>query len=166
MGNAEHGHGADCKGHRRSDGECEREWWRNDEGEGERCSGSRGQAGGAILQVVSYAADLALTLAVEVPVVLVVAGGVGAGWRRAIEAAALANLLTHPLLWFVVAPALHDRWGMFGVVLAELAVVAVEGLLYVRMLGRWFGAPLAFWLAVLANALSFGVGLVVHHGPS
>ena len=73
-----------------------------------------------------------------------------------------ANLLTHPLLWFVAADRLHDRLGIGGLLLAEAGVVAVEAAVYARWLrprpGRW----LAGWLALLANALSVAVGIVVH----
>jgi hypothetical protein len=111
---------------------------------------------------VSYAADLGLTLAVEVPVVVVVARAVGLGRRPAIGAALLANLLTHPLLWFVAAPWMHDRWGLAGVCIAELGVVLVEAAVYTRRFGSVAGSWLASWLALLANALSWGIGIVVH----
>lgn len=115
----------------------------------------------AILRTVSYLADLGLTLAVEVPVVVVVGRAIGVGARRAALVAVGANLLTHPLLWFVAAPWLHDHWGLAGVALAEAGVVAVEAAVYRRTLER---SALAGWLALLANAASFGAGLVVHHG--
>ncbi|MGB8862042.1 MAG: hypothetical protein WCC60_22490 [Ilumatobacteraceae bacterium] len=115
---------------------------------------------------MSYFADLGLTLAVEVPIVVAVAGRAAVRWSQALGAAALANVLTHPLLWFAVAPGFHQRWGLTGIGLAELGVVAVEGVVYSRGFGRRFGAALALWLAVLANAASFGAGLAVHHGLS
>lgn len=110
---------------------------------------------------MSYLADLGLTLAVEVPIVVPAARAIGVRGRRAAVVAVAANLLTHPLLWFVAAPWLHDRWGLAGVVVAEVAVVVVEAAAYRRWLDR---SALAGWLALLANAASFGAGLVVHHG--
>lgn len=111
---------------------------------------------------MSYLADLALTLLVEVPLVVGVAHAVGCGLRRSTSVAVAANLLTHPLLWFVAADRLHDRLGIGGLLLAEAGVVAVEAAVYARWLrprpGRW----LAGWLALLANALSVAVGIVVH----
>lgn len=107
-----------------------------------------------------YLADLGLTLAVEVPIVAFAGRAIGVRIQRAAVVAVAANLLTHPLLWFA-APWLHDRWGLAGVVLAEATVVVAEAAVYRRWLER---SALAGWLALLANATSFGAGLVAHHG--
>jgi len=110
---------------------------------------------------VSYLGDLGITLAVELPVVAVVAHAAAVRVRSAIAAGLLANALTHPLLWFVVAPWAHDRLGLAGVAIAEVGVVAIEAAVYCRRL-RELGVGLCVALAVLANALSWGVGMVVH----
>lgn len=105
---------------------------------------------------MSYGEALALTLVVEVP--LYVAGIVAlrlARPRRALLAAVLVNLVTHPVLWL----ALSRDVTMTAVVLAELCVCLVEGVALRVLVRRDVG--LAMLLAVGANAASFGVGLVV-----
>ena len=105
---------------------------------------------------MSYGEAFALTLAMEVP--LYVAGIVAlrlARAGRALLAAVLVNLVTHPVLWW----ALSREVTLTTVVLAELCVCVVEAGV-IRVLVRRDGA-LAMLLAVGANAASFGVGLVV-----
>jgi hypothetical protein len=105
---------------------------------------------------MTYGVALALTLAVEVP--LYVAGLLAlrlAGLARALLVAVAVNLLTHPVLWLVLA----DGASPTRVLVAEGCVCVVEALVIRAVVGR--GAPLAFLLAVGANAASFAVGLVV-----
>ena len=104
---------------------------------------------------------LALTLAIEVPVVTIALASFGVARLRAAVLAVVANVITHPIFGIVVAgPA--DRWlGVLGVGLAEVGVVAVEAAIYAfgsRRLVRWSTAAA---VALLANALSFAVGFVV-----
>jgi len=113
-----------------------------------------------------YLVAAALTLAVELPIVflLVRQAGPDLPFRRVVGAALAANVLTHPALWYVpyflIPRALSPRhWGTY-VLVGEGAVVAVETLVYWRMMAR--GRPwLALALAALANAASYGVGLFV-----
>ena len=65
------------------------------------------------------------------------------------------NLVTHPLLWWFASST-----GSFGgVLLAEVAVVGVEGTIVALVIrGEWLWAYLA---ATLANAVSFLVGLLL-----
>lgn len=111
---------------------------------------------------MSYVVDLGLTLVVELPVIVGIAHACGAGWRRSAAVALAANLLTHPVLWFVAAPWLHDQLGIGGLLLAEGAVVLVEAFVYARWLRPRLGTWLVVWLALLANALSVALGIVVH----
>lgn len=94
----------------------------------------------------------ALTQLFEVPVYR----RFGAGWVAAFGASAL----THPVVWFVfpwlLRPAL-GYWAMVGV--AEGFAVAAEAL----WLWRW-RVPQPFALSVLANAVSFGGGLLLRYG--
>ncbi len=117
--------------------------------------------GWVILLGVSYPVGLALTLGVELPLVLAVAHAVECGTRRSTLVALVANLATHPLLWFVVAPWADDRLGLTGVLLAEGGVVVVEAIVYAFGLRPRVGAWLAGWLALLANAASLATGVVV-----
>lgn len=110
---------------------------------------------------MDYVAGLGLTLVIEVPVVVLVACLFGARPGRTALVAALASLVTHPPLWFVAAPRMYDALGPWGVVLAELGVVLVEAYVYHRGLRPRLGAAVCFWLALLANALSFGIGIAL-----
>lgn len=110
---------------------------------------------------MSYAVDLGITLAIEVPVVVAVGRGFGVSARAGVVASLSANLLTHPLFWFVVAPWVGDSFGVGGLVVAEVAVVLVEATVYRRWFGAQLGRGAAAWVALLANALSLGVGVVL-----
>lgn len=103
---------------------------------------------------MTYAAALALTVAVEVP--LYVGGLLAlrlAGTLRALVVAVGVNLLTHPLLWL----ALVDGATPARVLAAEGCVCVVEGAVLRAFTGREGGLTLL--LAVGANAASFAVGL-------
>jgi hypothetical protein len=110
---------------------------------------------------MDYALGLGLTLLVEVPVVAVGAALLGAPTRRAAVLALVASLLTHPALWFVAAPVLDDGLGLWGLALAEGVVVAVEAAIYHRGLRPAINAGEALSLSLLANALSFGIGVLL-----
>jgi hypothetical protein len=105
---------------------------------------------------VPQLAALGLTVAIELP--WYVLGLVGlrltGAWRAALLGVGV-NLVTHPALWWLLAP--RPALALFAV--AELAVCAVEALL----LWCWLRRDLAL-LAVLsvgANATSVLVGLVL-----
>lgn len=104
---------------------------------------------------------LAVTILVEVPVVVVLAAALRvAPWRRAAGAAAVASLLTLPLLWFVLVPLLEPALGWVGAVLVgEALVVAAEVAVYSRLLGC--DLPAALGLSLAANAASVLVGLAL-----
>jgi hypothetical protein len=110
---------------------------------------------------MGYLAGLVLTLAVEVPVVVLAGRWLGTRAARTAAVALLASLVTHPLLWFVVAPVLDARLGLGGIVVAELLVVAAEAVVYDRCLCPPIGGAAAFWLSLLANAVSFLAGVVL-----
>jgi hypothetical protein len=110
---------------------------------------------------VPYLAALAVTLLVEVPIYRALG-------RRALdlrEGGGLrlyggVNLVSHPLLWFGLAPAGVALVGATaGVLAAEGLVVAGEGLA-VAHVARVRQAP-ALAVAALANAASFGAGLAI-----
>jgi hypothetical protein len=110
---------------------------------------------------MTYLAGLGLTLAVEVPVVVLAGLLFGTRPARTAVVAMLASVVTHPPLWFVVAPA-FDAWlGPGGILLAEVLVVLVEAVVYDRGLRPPVGRAVALWLSVLANALSFLAGIVL-----
>ncbi len=107
----------------------------------------------------------ALTLAIELPVVLAGAWASGApraAWRWLPLVAVAASALTHPVLWLVdpwLAPHVDRglRWGVL-----ETIIAVVEGLAYAYAAGLGLRRGLA--LGFLANAVSFGVGLWIHYG--
>lgn len=110
---------------------------------------------------MGFPAAYMLTLAVEVPAVVVVGVWLRLGsWPRILAAAVAANLVTVPLLWFVVAPVLEPRLGWLAAVLwGEALVVAAEAGIYAAWLRCRFLLALAISLA--ANGLSVLVGLAV-----
>jgi hypothetical protein len=107
-----------------------------------------------------YLVASGLTLAVEVPVYVAALRLVAAiGSRRAALWAVLVNLLTHPLLWWVLAPAARDRLGAGpGTATVEVWAVAVEA----GVLWRLSRDPVvAVGAAVCANTCSFLLGAAV-----
>jgi hypothetical protein len=108
--------------------------------------------------LLRYAAALALTLAVEVPVYAVMlVTGWRVPWRRAVALAVAANLATHPPLWWLLLPLTANPsygWILLG---AEAAVCLAEWLLLVVSLRR--RDPLLLAPSVAANATSVLAGI-------
>jgi hypothetical protein len=113
-----------------------------------------------------YAVAAAATLAVEIPVVLLIARHLRllVPPARVIGAAVLANALTHPALWYVPhcwVPAAFrpENYGLY-LVIGEGAVLVVETLVYWLVLARhrpW----LAIAASALANAASYAAGVAL-----
>jgi hypothetical protein len=99
---------------------------------------------------VPYLAALALTLAIEVPVY-----GMVLRLRPAWALAVLVNLVTHPVVWLLLA----DRASVGLFALVEVAAWLVEFGLMWAVLRRSASVLLA--TAVLANSLSCMAGLLL-----
>jgi hypothetical protein len=108
--------------------------------------------------VALWARAFALTVALEAPVVLPLLRAAQPSRARRVALLLCANLATHPLVWFVF-PALPFGYTTM-VALAEASVVVVEAVLYAAALERLRPVRAAL-VALLANAVSLGVGLVV-----
>ncbi|MET0146377.1 MAG: hypothetical protein ABW328_16575 [Ilumatobacteraceae bacterium] len=106
---------------------------------------------------------LIATIAVEVVVVVVVVRPRGVTTTRLVVVSVVANVLTHPALWWTVSRH-DDRTGAYLAVLvaAEAAVCAVEWLVLVVGL-RGHGVPALDLLgvSVLANSITTAIGLSV-----
>jgi hypothetical protein len=111
--------------------------------------------------MLMYLAALALTEAVEAPVyVPLLVRIVGVSRERALSASLGVNLVSHPLFSFVLlAAALRLVRSVPALLVAEGLVVLIETVL----LYLWFRRDLLLLgaFALLANALSFAVGLFV-----
>jgi hypothetical protein len=114
--------------------------------------------------VVEWAVAYLITCLVEIPLVVMLTGGLGWRAHRAPRAVAIAWMVqfTHPLLWLV------NPSSLWGVVIAELVVVAVEGTALTWWAVTRAGASRtpgtlerALLVAFIANATSLLVGLVV-----
>jgi hypothetical protein len=105
----------------------------------------------------TYLVGLALTLAVEVPLVLLLLRR--RGWKLVLAAALVANLASHPLLHFVlprlISPAARGQFILVG----EIGVFVLEALVYLAMV-RPRPRALAVAAAALANLASYSVGLL------
>ncbi|QDG51420.1 hypothetical protein FIV42_11905 [Persicimonas caeni] len=104
---------------------------------------------------------LALTLALEVPVALLIAWlcGLRDDLARVAAVAVAASLVTHPIAWYLAVSGLADWpfWQRAAVI--EAAVVAAETVVYAKALKlRW---PPALGVAFTANAVSFAGGLLL-----
>lgn len=108
-----------------------------------------------------YLATLGLTEALEAPVyVPLLARLEGARPGQAAAASGAVNLVSHPLFSFVLlAAALRLVRPLPAVLAGEALVVGIETALLYRWLRRDLLLLAAF--ALLANAVSFGVGLLV-----
>jgi hypothetical protein len=108
---------------------------------------------------LGYPAALGLTLLVEVPAWSALTRVVTAvSWARAVSVALLVNVVSHPLLWFVLVPSLEAATAstVAGVLVAEALVVAGEAVVARLVVGRDLGALMGVSLA--ANALSLALG--------
>lgn len=114
--------------------------------------------------MTEWAIAYLITCLVEVPLVVALARGLGWRAERAPGAVVMAWLLqfTHPVLWLI------RPTGIWTVAVAELVVVAVEGLALLWWSVRRAGAArsrrtleLALLIAFIANAASLLVGLLV-----
>ena len=114
---------------------------------------------------MSQTAAFALTLAIEVPIVLALAlwrgWAPGAGWRLFLVAIG-ANALTHPLLWLSLAEGAPGSSIPFGarVALLELGATLIEGVLYAFPAG--LGMRRGCLSSLVANATSTGIGFAIY----
>jgi hypothetical protein len=107
---------------------------------------------------VSFPAALLLTLAVEVPLYVAALAALRlARPMRATLLAAAVNLLTHPLLWTLLAP----RPALGALVAAEVVVWAAEAVLLWLALRRRSSLPLLGLMSAGANAASILAGVLV-----
>jgi hypothetical protein len=125
-----------------------------------------------VLSPSTYAFYLALTLAVELPL-LAFALGRRCGVRRALLAGLVASGVTHPLLSYawphVIAPVTRERWLVYAASGEALVVVVEAAILYLVALrpargarGRTTAGLLldAFVVSLAVNAASVGVGML------
>lgn len=108
-----------------------------------------------------YLWSLGLTLLIEVPVYAAGLAGL-CGVRPAPGAAAgiIVNLITHPIGFLVVLPALQPGIGYWpALALIEVLVWPAEALMLLAWLRRDLGALLG--LSFVANGLSLSIGLLL-----
>ncbi len=103
-----------------------------------------------------WLAAFCLTLLVEIPAVLLLARRLEPCARRRAALALLGNSLSHPAVWFVF-PALGLGW-VTTTVISEAWAWTIEGVAYRAGLAH-AGWRAAFALSLVANLLSFGLGL-------
>jgi len=109
--------------------------------------------------LAAFAPPLVLTVAIEVPVIVLFGRGAP---RRTAGAAVLVNTLTNPLLVGAVllfTPVWGSSWGAAAVLAFEAVVVVVEWRLYRWALG--WSSRRALAASLVANAVSFGIGVAL-----
>ena len=100
-----------------------------------------------------------LTLAVEVSVAVFLLRRAEPNLLRAAALVVFANLMTHPMVWFVWTQVFLIGTPEY-VIAAETWAIAAEALFYAVVI-RGLGPGRAIAIAVVANAASFAVGRVV-----
>lgn len=107
-----------------------------------------------------FLSALALTLAIEVPMLLIAARFLyGMAWSRTnlqklVVAGLICSSLTLPYLWFVLPSFIQDRTAFL--ILGESLVTFAEGLILTALLPvNW---KKAFVLSILCNMTSFFAG--------
>jgi hypothetical protein len=110
---------------------------------------------------LAYPIALALTLAIETPIVAAtLRRWYGVRPLRGIGVGMAANALTHPIVWFVLPGWLLPTLGYLGYLLvAEAFAWLAEAALYWLATRR--DAPAMLLLSLLANLASFVVGASV-----
>jgi hypothetical protein len=112
------------------------------------------------VSVGAYLSALGLTLLIEVPVYAAgLAGLLEVRLLRGMVAGVIVNLVTHPLSFLLIVPALQPRIGYWpALVVVEVAVWPAEALMLYAWLRRDLGTLLG--LSFVANGLSLGIGLL------
>lgn len=108
--------------------------------------------------VAEWARAFGVTLAVEAAVAVPLLRAADASLARRSVAVSLAQLATHPVVWFVLPAVIVPR--ALYLVLAETFAAVVEAVLYVLAFPA-LPRRRAFIVSVAANAASVTVGLVV-----
>lgn len=108
---------------------------------------------GSVAGMLRWLAAFAITQAVEVPVYA--RAQPDRAWPRRLLVAFGGSALTHPIVWFVAPRVVQGSWVAMAIAAETFAVVAEALWLFA------FGVSRAFWWALLANALSVGVGLAI-----
>jgi hypothetical protein len=98
-----------------------------------------------------------ITLAIESLVAVPLLGRESPWWRRAL-AVLLAQILTHPIVWFVLPELRLGR--MTYLVLAETWAVALE-LVFYRLVFTELSWRRALGISAFANGASFSIGLLL-----
>jgi hypothetical protein len=106
----------------------------------------------------SWLVGFGLTLAFELPWALWLLRRVEPSFARRFRIALIANLLTHPLVWFFfpLMPAGYP----IRVTVSELWAFGAEAWFYAAFVSG-LGAPRALRMSLVANATSFGLGWIV-----
>jgi hypothetical protein len=102
-----------------------------------------------------------LTAAIEIPVVLVLTYGNAISWRRRASFGLLAQLVTHPFVWFIF-PTIPGITGRTALTLSELYAWFAEAAVY-ALAGVAPTSLSALGVAGVANGLSLAVGLLMSH---
>jgi hypothetical protein len=100
-----------------------------------------------------------ITVAVEVPIVVVLTRGHPTGTLRRAVIAGFAQLVTHPLVWFVF-PRLVGLTGRSSLALSELWAWLAEAAFYAAVLPGLSPAR-GLGVSAIANAASIAAGLVL-----
>jgi hypothetical protein len=113
---------------------------------------------GSLMYLRAWAIAFCLTVVIETPIVTGLCRRAEPRLWRRILVALLANALSHPPVWFVF-PALGLAWGT-TTALSEVWAWLLEAALYRFALGNMTWRS-ALGISLVANALSFGLGLVL-----
>jgi hypothetical protein len=108
--------------------------------------------------VALWARAFCLTQVMEVPIYTAIAWKRAPAWRLALAAFA-CTAITHPLLWFVWPFVVRDYTAY--VISGELLIAAAETLIFFALIPK-LTLPRAIAAAFLANAVSYGVGQLLH----
>jgi len=103
---------------------------------------------------------LLFSLAMEIPLVMIVARSWVPDWRRIVVTGACCTLLTHPFAWWsfrLLRPHLASFPARALVI--EVTVALVEAALYAKLLPVSWRRALVLGFA--ANAFSFGLGVAI-----
>jgi len=107
---------------------------------------------------VAWLSAFVCTAAVELVVATPLLAPSGARWLRRAAVVVVANLATHPIVWFV----LPDLWfpNDARLVTSELFAIAIESSTY-GLVWPELGIARVCAVAALANGASLGVGLLL-----